>query len=294
VWYYVLPGTGIFGGVKKGFHCADILTASGCPCAVATPQGDRATWFATQCDTLTWDALVHSCTAEDTILFSCPADAMFVDALPARRKILHMQGANTAADHALFDPARGYELISHGLHMTYELQGCGRIAPYVPIGIPDVFRWNSEPKVGDSIAIMPRKGGEIANAVRNALPATTELITIDGLPEHAVAEQLKRADMFVAISAGEAFGLPPLEAMSAGCCVVGFPGVGGFEFLRHMETAHLVPNGDLARLIEAVLHVQATPVYRAALRARGAAFARYYTMEREREYLLRALGLRAG
>jgi len=292
VWYYVLPGTGIFGGVKKGFHCADTLSASGCPCAVATPQGDRATWFPTPSGTLTWDALTRICAPEDTILFSCPADAAFVDALPARRKILHMQGANTAADHALFDPARGYELISHGLHMTYELQLRGRIAPYVPIGIPEVFRWNGEPRVAGSVAFMPRKGAEIANAVCAALPPTAEVITIDGLPEHEVAEQLKRADLFVAISAGEAFGLPPLEAMSAGCCVVGFPGIGGFEFLRHMETAHLVPNGDVARLIEAVLHVRAAPAYRAALRARGAAFARYYTLEREREYLLRALGLR--
>jgi len=294
VWYYVLPGTGIFGGVKKGFHCADILSASGCPCAVATPQGDRATWFATRCDTLTWDALTRSCVPDDTILFSCPADAAFVDGLPARRKILHMQGANTAADHALFDPARGYELISHGLHMTYELQLRGRIAPYVPIGIPDVFRWNAELKLPDSIALMPRKGGEIVEALHAALPPDTEIMAIDGLPEHAVAEHLKRADLFVAISAGEAFGLPPLEAMSAGCCVVGFPGIGGFEFLRHMETAHLVPNGDVARLIEAVLHVRTVPAYRDALRARGAVFARYYTMEREREYLLRALGFRAG
>lgn len=288
---YVLPGTGIYGGVKKGFHCADILANAGHPCVVATPDGARPTWFATACAVMTHEALARDCRPDDVILFSCPADAPFVDALPARRKILHMQGANTAADHALFDARRGYEFISHGLHMTYELQRHGRVAPYVPIGIPDVFRWRGEPKVPLRIAVMPRKGGALMAAVRAALPPASQLIPIDDLPEPNVADVMKRADVFLAISASEAFGLPPLEAMCARCCVVGFPGIGGFEFMRHGETAHVVANGNAEALIAALRHVCAAPAYRDALRERAAAVSAYYTMDRERTYLLRALGL---
>jgi hypothetical protein len=287
---YVLPGTGIYGGVKKGFHCADLLSAAGHPCVVATPDGRRPGWFETLCEVITHDALARDCRPGDVILFSCPADAPFVDALPAGRKIVHMQGANTAADHELFDRTRGYEFISHGLHMTYELQRHGHVAPYVPIGIPEIFRWKGEPKVPLRVAVMPRKGGDLLPAVRAALPRGSELIGLDGVPEREVAEALKRADIFLAISASEAFGLPPLEAMCAGCCVVGFPGVGGFEFMRHLETAHVVPNGDAEALIAALRDVCAAPAYREALRGRAAAVAAYYTMERERTYLLRALG----
>jgi len=291
VLYYVLPGNGIYGGIKKGFHCADMLSSSGHPCAVATPDGARPSWIDSRCEVLTQAQLLQSCRPDDVILFSCPADAAFVDALPARRKIVHMQGANTPADHALFDRARGYELISHGLHMTYELQRHGRVAPYVPIGIPDVFRWQGEEKVPLRIVVMPRKGSEILRAVRAALPGASELRAIDGVSEGEVAYQMKRADVFLAISASEAFGLPPLEAMCAGCCVVGFAGIGGFEFMRHMETAHVVANGDVDALIVALREVCAAPAYRDALRRRAAELAAYYTMERERTYLLRALGL---
>jgi len=291
VLYYVLPGSGIYGGIKKGFHCADMLSASGHPCAVATPDGARPGWFETRCEVITHASLVRDCRHDDVILFSCPADAEFVDTLPAQRKIVHMQGANTPADHALFDRRRGYELISHGLHMTYELQRHGRVAPYVPIGIPDVFRWKGEAKVALNVAVMPRKGGESLRAVRAALPHGCELTCIDGLPERRVAEELKLADIFLAISPSEAFGLPPLEAMCAACCVVGFPGIGGFEFMRHGETAHVVPNGDVDALIDALRDICAEPAYRDALRRRAGAMAAYYTMERERAYLLRALGL---
>lgn len=290
-FYYVLPGTGIYGGVKKGFHCADMLTSSGHPCTVATPNGTRATWFDNHCDVITRDDLSRRCLPTDAVLFSCPADAPFVDALPATRTILHMQGANTPGDWEMIDPARGYECISHGLHMTYRLQERGRVAPYVAMGIPDVFRWRGEPKTPGSVAVMPRKGDDVYRAVREALPHAT-FVPIDGLGERDAAERLKSADVFLAISAREALGLPPLEAMCAGCAVVGFPGVGGFEFMRHLETALVVPNGDKHALVAGLSLTLADRELRDGLRTRGQAAAAYYTLDRERVSLLRALGLR--
>ncbi len=288
-FYYVLPGAGIYGGVKKGVHCVELLDHGGFAAAVATPGAERPSWLASGARFVAREELPGLCTAEDVVLFSSPADAGFVESLPARRRIVHMQGANTPDDHALF--ARDFEFVSHGLHMSYELLRHGRVAPYVPMGIPEAFRWRGEPKVRGSVALMPRKGREFADAVAAALPSGTPLARIDGLCELEVAEILKRTDTFVAVSPVEALGLPPLEAQCAGCCVVGFPGDGGFEFLRHGETAHLVPNGDAAGLVAAVLEVLARPSYRDALRDRAMAACRGYTMEREREFLLRALGL---
>ncbi len=291
MFWYVLPGNGLFGGVKKAFHCADALTAAGYPCAVATPDGLRPAWFESHADVTTHDVLAARCTADDDVLFSCPADSAFVDTLPARRRIVHMQGAATAADRALFHWSRGYEFISHGLHMSFELQRAGRVAPYVPMGIPAVFHWRGEPRTPLRIVAMPRKGAEVLRFVEAALPDGAELVTIDGAPERAVADTLKGADIFLAISTSESFGLPPLEAMCAGCCVVGFPGVGGFEFMRHADTAHVVPNGHVPALLDALRLVCRDAGYREALRTRARALAAGYTMAREREGLLRALGL---
>lgn len=288
---YVLPGSGLFGGVKKGFGCADLLTDAGHPCVVATPDGSRPTWFDSRCEVTTHTALATRLGADDVVLFSCPADAPFVETLKAGRKIVHMQGAGTRDDLALFDRARGYDFISHGLHMTWELQRAGRIAPYVPMGIPDVFRWNGEPRIPLRIVAMPRRGAAVLHFVERSLPAGASLITLDGASEREVAETLKHADIFLAVSPAESFGLPPLEAMCAGCAVVGFPGVGGFEFMRHMDTAHVVPNADVPGLLDAVRLVCADAPYRDALRQRALAFSASYTLAREQDALLRALGL---
>ena len=288
--YYLLPSTDVYGGVKKGFDAAELLTRSGHPCLVATPGGERPTWFPNAAETMDRDALPTRCRREDTILFSWPPDAEIVLKLKARRKIVHMQGANTEGDRGLF-ARRELEFISHGLHMTQQLLAHGRVAPYVPLGLRDVFRWNGEAKEPGSVAVMSRKGGRLVDRVRKALPRDATLRVIQGLTEDDVAAELKRCDVFVPISKHEAFGLPPLEAMAAGCCVVGYPGDGGFEFMRHGETAHVVPNGDKRALDHALRTVLEQPAYRDGLRDRAQELAGYYTLEREREYLLRALGL---
>lgn len=294
VFYYVLPGAGMFGGVKKGFHCADLLTEAGYPCEVALPEVEAPGWFPTDARLLSHEDLAERCRADDTLLFSCPSDAPFVDSLPAGRKVLHMQGASTPADLELFDSKRGYELISHGLHMTYEVQRHGRVATAVPMGVPDVFRWKGASKRPGSVLVLSRKNGEVLPLIREALPATAELVVADGLSEADVAARMKETDIFLAISPHEALGLPPLEAMCAGCCVVGFPGIGGFEFMRHGDTAHVVPNEDVGALAEAIQFVFARPSYRDELREAGRRISATYTMERERAFLLKALGLRAG
>ncbi|MDJ0522024.1 MAG: glycosyltransferase [Planctomycetota bacterium] len=286
--YYVLPGIGIYGGIKKAFHCAELLEASGVPCRVATPGAAAPDWFDYDARTVDREELPERIQREDTVLFSFPPDARFVRRLRAKRKIVHMQGANTEGDEALF--SMPFEFISHGLHMTQQLLKHGRVAPYVPLGLRDVFRWDGETKRPRSVALMSRKGGALIREVERGLPRDASLTVIDGLSEAEVAQVLKETDTFVAISAKEAFGLPPLEAMAAGCAVLGYPGDGGFEFMRHGETAHVVPNGDRRALRRAVRTCLEDDMYRDRLREGGRTIAAYYTLERERAYLLRALG----
>lgn len=89
-----------------------------------------------------------------------------------------------------------------------------------------------------AIAYMPRKQPEIAAFLRAAWSmafpdlADAEWIEIDGLPHAQVLERLRQARYFVSLQHMEGLGLPALEAMAAGCLVVGFAGVGGNEYAR--------------------------------------------------------------
>jgi glycosyltransferase involved in cell wall biosynthesis len=64
----------------------------------------------------------------------------------------------------------------------------------------------------------------------------------------AVVEDLTRAELYDAmsrhrylltLSPREGFGLPPLEAMAAGCTVVGFHGGGGTHYMRTDVNCHV-------------------------------------------------------
>jgi glycosyltransferase involved in cell wall biosynthesis len=75
------------------------------------------------------------------------------------------------------------------------------------------------------------------------------------VPHAAVAEHYRDADILVAPSFTESFGLPAAEAMAAGLPVVA-SGVGGLaEIVVDGETGFLVPPGDEGALAEAVLRL---------------------------------------
>ena len=88
------------------------------------------------------------------------------------------------------------------------------------------------------LACMPRKGG-VHNLrlvqgllVADGFSRKNELVwsEIDGLPKEQVAARLQDAHIYVSTGVREGLGLPPLEAMAAGCLVVGFTGGGGLDY----------------------------------------------------------------
>jgi glycosyltransferase involved in cell wall biosynthesis len=59
-----------------------------------------------------------------------------------------------------------------------------------------------------------------------------EFIDINNISEFCVANTLKESMVFLSFSDQEGLGLPPLEAMSCGCIVIGYDGGGGKEFFN--------------------------------------------------------------
>jgi len=284
--YYVLPEVGIWGGIKKAFHWVEHLSKA-TNAAVATPGAAVPDWFRFECDVVARESLQIA--QDDVVIFSWRGDAEYVLSLPCNRKIFHVQDITPETLSLIRHPS--LELLTSGLAILGECDKAGRSARWIPYGIRECFHWNWEPKEPGTVAIMPRKNPEFAEVVKSALPPGSRLITIDKMNEETVAEILKRTDVFVTISITESIGLPPLEAMHAGCVVCGFPGLGGYEFMHHMETAHVIVNNDkemLARGLRDLLFMH-REAYRNRLRNTALELMRNYTMELERERLIRAV-----
>lgn len=86
------------------------------------------------------------------------------------------------------------------------------------------------------IAYMPRKSPGELDFIRNLFKRlyrqydNIPWIPIHKVNELRVAEIMSESAIFLSTSIYEGFGLPPIEAMSSGCIVVGFHGDGGTEY----------------------------------------------------------------
>ena len=87
-----------------------------------------------------------------------------------------------------------------------------------------------------AIAYMPRKAAGdvqiIHDIFRRKYPvhAGVKWVAIDRLSNAESLSTLRRCAVFLSMSYREGFGLPPVEAMSAGALVVGFHGGGGLDY----------------------------------------------------------------
>ena len=87
-----------------------------------------------------------------------------------------------------------------------------------------------------AIAYMPRKAAGDVQTIhaifRRKYPehAGVGWVAIDGMSHAEALGTLRRCAVFLSMSHREGFGLPPVEAMSAGTLVVGFHGGGGLDY----------------------------------------------------------------
>lgn len=95
------------------------------------------------------------------------------------------------------------------------------------------------------VAYMPRKNTALARYIREAVSArlhyahphiSLEWIEIHHKSPQEVARLLRESHIFLATGFPEGLGLPPLEAMASGGIVVGFAGMGGWDYMRPMQT----------------------------------------------------------
>jgi glycosyltransferase involved in cell wall biosynthesis len=97
--------------------------------------------------------------------------------------------------------------------------------------------------------------------------------------EDEVARVMKYSSIYIATAEHEWFGLPALEAMSAGCVVVSVPVVGGTEYLNDGLNCRVVGPQDFAAVVGELLQ-EKSAVMRFRMRQAAVATARRYTTGR--------------
>jgi len=103
------------------------------------------------------------------------------------------------------------------------------------------------------ICVMLRKNIEDVKQVLHILRLRRGLegwkvVLIDKFTEAQTSAVMRESAIFLNFGSPEGFGLPPAEAMAAGCLVIGYDGLAGREFMGEGR-ADIVPFGDILRFV---------------------------------------------
>lgn len=151
----------------------------------------------------------------------------------------------------------------------------------------DKFRALPDKRIPNRILALSRKNpGDLTNIIQLTKHLNCDFRVIDGLTEAQLINEYQSADVFLATGYPEGFGLPPLEAMSCGCVVVGFTGGGASEFMIDGITALVSEDGDcqgVAENLELVLH---DLELKEALRTSGQEIAKNFSLLTTKKALL--------
>lgn len=249
------------GGIRQIYRVVDALNAGGVPAAVVhARRGFRCTWFPNDTE-VRWST---SLTLSESDLVVLPESwaHRIPHVVPGIGKAVFNQNhfgtfhrmPAGGADVYRHEDMRGAAVVSEESESFLRYAFPGARIERVRCGIDGALYWPA-PEKTRTIAYMPRKRPLEAEAVlallrlRGALDGW-EVTALEGLDEARVASALRRSRVFLSFGRQEGFGLPALEAMAAGCVVIGFDGFGGRELFRDHGIA--VADGDVRQFVRAV------------------------------------------
>jgi hypothetical protein len=254
------------GGIRKIYRCVDILTGAGLQAAIMhTRPGFRCDWFehATPIVSSTRAAVKR----DDVIVVPEIYGGNIRKLPPNVRQVIFNQNVyitlNTLAEG--MTNAAPYlnnpELASILVVSQDNVDVIRYIFPDAPVhrlrlGIDlSIYHPPTSPKQR-RIAYMPRKRPRDAALVlellrQRGILEDWDVVAIEGRSEAEAAELLRSAKIFLSFSSMEGFGLPPLEALACGCCVVGYHGFGGREYFQP-PFATAVEEGNIVAFVRAV------------------------------------------
>ena len=150
--------------------------------------------------------------------------------------------ANATVDWTALRHIRCLTVSEYSRRHLLEREGF-REASVVPPGVDlSIFRPGTQKR--RRIAYMPRKWPRLVDPIRDATRSSIEWLSIDGRSETEAAGLLAESAIFLNLGRKEGLGLPPLEAMAAGCVTCGFDGEGTTDFATG-DNGFWCPEGDV-------------------------------------------------
>ena len=304
--YYLCPDSNNpSGGIRKLYRHVDILNGAGFPAFILHQRnGFRCTWFTNDTRIAYIPAVIanRDKLASDYLVIPEVYDPNIVNITKGLRKIIFNQGC--------YNTFNGYSLNALDLRTPYHHQevlatlvvseDSRRYLQYVFPELKIVRVHNGidqsifsyEPEKKRQLAFMVHKTPEDVVQVINILKfrgalKDFRLAPIEDRSETEVAAMLKESAIFLSFAIREGFSLPAAEAMSCGCIVVGYHGMGGREYFKP-EFSYSVPIGDVitfARTVEEVMEkYRASPEQLMERAEKAASYIRdNYSLEREEQ-----------
>lgn len=270
--YYLCPDSDLpIGGVKKIYQHVDILNELGLKAFVLHEyKGFRCTWFHHNTPIAYSSRITEELTTEnDSLPPLCKEDILVIPEVMVKKTIDFV--TSLGLDFVIFNQSAYYTFMGQStsfnegdlksIYKNKNLLGVITISEnskkYLEysFGTLDLFRvhlsidfslFSYQNKKKKQIAYMPRRCGEEASQIisilceRGFLTDWT-LAPIHNIHETEVATILKESAIFLSFSRREGFGLPPLEAISCGCIVIGYHGGGGEEYFHGPTIFPIVP-----------------------------------------------------
>ena len=218
--YCVLPSSESCGGIKAGCRLADALAACGARCVMVTPDGAAPDGVKSSAPFATGEFMRSRASAADTVIFSAPHDRDRLKRLTARL-VFHAHQAGAAIDPVIVDPEvmvlAGWPEVAAAVR-----QRAGREPIDVGIAVADEFFHAGVRKVAGTVAFLPRHAVGLAAACATARPRLAP-VPLDGNDERGAATILHRCEFFLAPESDARCSVERLEALAAGCVVIGEP-----------------------------------------------------------------------
>lgn len=290
------------GGVRVIYRHVDLLNDAGIRARVLHRRpGFRCNWFAN--DTAVTDTATSTIGPGDVLVVP-ELEVSELSSVPSgvRRVIFnqnsHLTWQRSSGARRFYTPSPDLRaVICVSEHNRQMLLRAFPDAPLrrVTLGIdPAIFHPRSNAR-RKRIAYMPRRGLEDAKQVmavlhERGMPDGWEFCPLNGLSHEQVARELRKSQIFLAFTHAEGFGLPPAEAMSCGCYVIGNDGFAGREFFQ-TEFSTRIEAGDIIGYVDALEaafeNVAADPCWCTRLGQMAADYIHaHYSLAKERDSVI--------
>ncbi len=317
---YIIPGTGISGGIAIILQHANRLLERGHDvCIVTQDCKTKLDWFPNNKVTIITENTKHKYLLENIdILIATGWSTVFsMKNIFAKRKVYFVQ-----SDERRFFPDEKLKIKIHGTYLTnceYMTEALwiqrwlkdefGHDAYYVPNGIDEkiIYKTSSLVKKNEKdirvliegpISVPFKAMDDAYNAIKD-LDCKIWIVSSDGRPkkrwrydrffEKVPYNEMKQiyssCDIFLKMSRVEGFFGPPMEAMACGCAVVVSKCTGYDEYIENEKNALVVEMGDVEGAKKAVQMLIENPQMRDQLIKNGYRTVKQWDWERSIDLL---------